>query len=50
MHAYESAGRGGSAIDGLHNWYNESRPHSSLGKQTAKEYYAAMLPAVKLAA
>jgi transposase InsO family protein len=44
------AGQAHTAIDRLLNWYNESRPHSSLGKQTPKEAYAAMLPAVKLAA
>ena len=32
------------------DWYNRARPHSSLGKQTPDEAYAAMLPTVKLAA
>jgi putative transposase len=50
LYTYESAGQARSAIDRHLHWYNESRPHSSLGKQTPKEAYAAMLPAVKLAA
>lgn len=48
LHAYDSASQARSAIDRHLNWYNASRPHSSLGKQTPKEAYAAMLPAVKL--
>jgi putative transposase len=32
------------------DWYNHSRPHSSLGKQTPDEAYAVMLPTGKLAA
>jgi putative transposase len=32
------------------DWYNQSRPHSSLEKKTPDEAYAVMLPTVKLAA
>jgi putative transposase len=32
------------------DWYNRSRPHSSLGKKTPDEAYAVMLPTVELAA
>jgi putative transposase len=32
------------------DWYNQSRPHSSLEKKTPDEAYALMLPTVELAA
>jgi len=32
------------------NWYNRSRPDSSLSRKTPDEAYAVMLPTVKLAA
>jgi putative transposase len=42
LHAYDSASHARTAIDGHLNRHNESRPHSSLGKQTQNEGYAAM--------
>jgi putative transposase len=50
LHAYESASAARAGIDRHLNWYNGARPHSSLDKLTPNEAYAAMLPAVKLAA
>ena len=50
LHAYESASAARAGIDRHLNWYNAARPHSSLEKQTPNEAYAALLPAVKLAA
>ena len=50
LHAYESASAARHGIDRHLNWYNAARPHSSLEKQTPNEAYAALLPAVKLAA
>ena len=50
LHAYESASAARAGIDRHLNWYNAARPHSSLDKQTPNEAYAALLPAVKLAA
>ena len=50
LKAYESVSHAKESIEKHLNWYNESRPHSSLGKQTPNEAYTALLPAVKLAA
>jgi putative transposase len=50
LKAYESVSHAKESINRHLNWYNESRPHSSLGKQTPNEAYTALLPAVKLAA
>ncbi|MBU0664952.1 MAG: integrase core domain-containing protein, partial [Proteobacteria bacterium] len=32
------------------DWYNQSRPHSKLGKKTPGEAYVMMLPTVEQAA
>ena len=50
LHAYDSVTQAREGIGRHLNWYNASRPHSSLGKMTPNEAYAARLPAVKLAA
>ena len=50
LHAYDSVTRAREGISRHLAWYNTSRPHSSLGKMTPNEAYAAMLPALKLAA
>lgn len=50
LHAYESASAARMGINRHLNWYNSERPHSSLDKQTPNEAYAALLPAIKLAA
>ena len=50
LKAYESVSNAKESIEKHLNLYNESRPYSSLGKQTPNEGYTALLPAVKLAA
>ena len=50
LHAYDSASAARAGIDRHLNWYNAERPHSSLNKQTPNEAYAALMPALKMAA
>jgi len=50
LHAYDSVSAARASILEYLDWYNRSRPHSSLGKRTPDEAYTALLPAVKLAA
>jgi putative transposase len=50
LYAYDSATEARQWIMPYMDWYNHSRPHSSLGKQTPDEAYAVMLPTGKLAA
>ena len=50
LHAYDSVTEARQSIMQYMDWYNQSRPHSSLDKQTPDEAYAVMLPTVKLAA
>jgi putative transposase len=50
LHAYDTVAEARVSIMQYMDWYNQSRPHSSLGKKTPDEAYAVMLPAVKLAA
>jgi putative transposase len=50
LYAYDSVTEAGQSIMQYMDWYNRSRPHSSLGKRTPDEAYAVMLPTVKLAA
>jgi len=50
LHAYDSVTEARMSIMQYMDWYNRSRPHSSLGKQTHGEAYAVMLPTVKMAA
>ena len=50
LHAYDSVTEARQSIMQYMDWYNRSRPHSSLGKKTPDEAYTVMLPTVKLAA
>ena len=50
LHAYDSIAEARVSIMQYMDWYNRSRPHSSLGKKTPDEAYAVMLPTVELAA
>jgi putative transposase len=50
LYAYDSVTEARRSIMQYIGWYNRSRPHSSLGKKTPDEFYAVMLPTVKLAA
>jgi putative transposase len=48
--AYDTVAEAKRSIMQYVDWYNQSRPHSSLGKKTPDEAYAVMLPTAKLAA
>jgi putative transposase len=50
LHAYDSVTQARTSVMQYMDWYNQSRPHSSLGRKTPDEAYAVMLPTVKLAA
>lgn len=51
LYAYDSVTEARTSITQYHlGWYNQSRPHPSLDKQTPNEAYAVMLPTSKLAA
>jgi putative transposase len=50
LHAYDSVIEARQSIMQYMDWYNQSRPHSSLDKPTPDEAYAVMLPTGKLAA
>jgi len=50
IHAYGSVIEARQSIMQDMDWYNQSRPHSSLEKQTPDEAYTVMLPTDKLAA
>ena len=50
LHAYDSVTEAKQSIMQYMDWYNQSRPHSSLNKKTPDEAYAVMLPRVELAA
>jgi putative transposase len=50
LHAYDTVAEAKRSIMQYVDWYNQSRPHSSLGKKTPDEAYAVMLPTAKLAA
>ena len=50
LHAYDSVTEARTSVMQYMDWYNRSRPHSSLGRKTPDEAYAVMLPTVKLAA
>ena len=50
LHAYDSVTEAKGSIMQYIGWYNQSRPHSRLGRKTPDEAYAVMLPTVKLAA
>ena len=50
LHAYDSVTEARASIMQYMDWYNQSRPHSSLEKKTPDEAYAVMLPTVELVA
>jgi putative transposase len=50
LYAYDSVTEARKSIMQYMDWYNKSRPHSSLDKKTPEEAYTVMLPTVKLAA
>lgn len=50
LHAYDSVTEARKSILQYMDWYNRSRPHSSLNKKTPDEAYAVMLPTEKQAA
>ena len=50
VHAYDSVSEARQSIMQYLDWYNQSRPHSSLDKQTPDEAYTVMLPTGKLVA
>ena len=50
LHAYDSVTEARTSVMQYMDWYNRSRPHSSLGRKTPDEAYAVILPTVKLAA
>jgi len=50
LHAYDTVAEARRSIMQYVDWYNQSRPHSSLDKKTPDEAYAVMLPTAKLAA
>ena len=50
LHAYDSVREARTSIMRYLDWYNRSRPHSRLNRQTPDEAYVTMLPAVQSAA
>ena len=50
LKAYDSVSAARADIADYLSWYNAARSHSSLDKRTPDEAYAALLPALKLAA
>jgi putative transposase len=50
LYAYDSVAEARQSIMQYMEWYNQSRPHSSLDKQTPHEAYTVMLPTGELAA
>ena len=50
LHAYDSVSEARQSILQCMEWYDRSRPHSSLDKQTPDEAYAVMLPTGQRAA
>ncbi|MGZ8237341.1 MAG: IS3 family transposase [Methylobacter sp.] len=50
LHAYDSVAQARTSIMQYVEWYNRSRPHSSLDRKTPYQAYAGLLPPVKMAA
>jgi putative transposase len=50
LYAYDSVIEARKSIRQYMDWYNKSRPHSSLGRKTPEEAYVEMLPMIKMAA
>ena len=49
LHAYETVNEARISIMQYFDWYNQSRPHSRLGKRTPDEVYNILLPTIKKA-
>ena len=50
LYAYDSVNEARDSIIQYLDWYNQSRPHSQLGKRTPDEAYTMMMPTVEQAA
>ena len=50
LHAYDSVSQAKTGIARYINFYNTTRPHSSLDKKKPDEFYFATLPAIEQAA
>jgi len=50
LHAYDSVAQARTSIMQYVEWYNRSRPHSSLDRKTPYQAYTGLLPPVKMAA
>lgn len=48
LYAYDSVTDARKSIMQYMDWYNTSRPHSSLGQKTPEEAYATLLPALQI--
>ena len=49
LYAYDSVIEARESISEYMDWYNKSRPHSSLGRKTPEEAYVEMLPMMEMA-
>ena len=49
LYAYDSVTEARKSITEYMDWYNKSRPHSSLGRRTPEEAYIEMLPMIEMA-
>jgi len=49
LYAYDSVTEARKSIMEYMDWYNKSRPHSSLGKKTPEEAYVERLPMIEMA-
>ncbi len=49
LYAYDSVVEARKSIREYMDWYNKSRPHSSLGRKTPEEAYIEMLPMIEMA-
>jgi putative transposase len=49
LYAYDSVTEARQSITEYMDWYNRSRPHSSLGRKTPEEAYIEMLPMIEMA-
>jgi len=50
LHAYDSVAQARTSIMQYVEWYNRSRPHSSLDRKTPDQAYTGLLPPVNMAA
>jgi putative transposase len=49
LYAYDSVTEARKSIIEYMDWFNKTRPHSSLGRQTPNEAYVEMLPMIEMA-